>query len=56
MNFRDDVETEQIGKLIEAGYPDLAASTLRARWRYRWLTQVVGAISIAGVVAWRLFH
>lgn len=54
--MRDDVETEQIGKLIEAGYPELAARTFRARWRYRWLAQVVAAISFAGAVAWRLIH
>jgi len=52
MQLRDDVETEQIGRLIDAGHPELAARTFRARWRYRWLTRLIAAISLAVAGAW----
>jgi len=52
MPITDDRETEQIGKLIDAGYPELAASTFRSRWRYRLLTRVaVILIPLGGAVA-----
>jgi hypothetical protein len=50
-----DTEAHVIGKLIDAGHPELAASTFRSRWRYRLLTRtVVALIPLAGAVAWHL--
>lgn len=47
MNLRDDKETEEIGKLTAAGYPELAAKTFRSRFRHRTLTYVALAIIAA---------
>ena len=54
MNLRDDRETEQIGKLIDSGYPELAASTLRTRWRYRLASQTIALLSLMGAAACHL--
>ncbi len=55
MPITDDRETEQIGKLIDAGHPELAASTFRSRWRYRLLGRVLPAlIPLTGAVVWHL--
>jgi hypothetical protein len=52
MHLRDDRETEQIGKLIDSGYPELAASTLRSRWRYRLAARAVALLPLLGAAAW----
>lgn len=48
----DDFETAQIGKLIDAGHPRLAASTFRSRWRFRLMGRALALIPLAGAVAW----
>lgn len=52
MPIPDDRETEQIGKLIDAGHPELAASTMRSRWRYRLLGRVLPLIPFAVAAGW----
>lgn len=54
IRYPDEGETEQIGKLIDAGHPELAASTFRSRWRYRLLTRAVAMIPLLGAVVWHL--
>jgi len=52
MPRNDDRETDQIGKLIDAGYPKLAASTFRSRWRYMALARVFSSVLFAATIAW----
>ena len=54
MPLRDDKETEEIGKLTAAGYPELAARTFVSRFRHRTVTRlglaVIGLFSGAGAL------
>ena len=54
--MRDDVETNQIGRLIDAGHPDLAAKAFRARWRYQALTRIALSIPFVGAAAFHWFR
>lgn len=54
MLLRDDKETEEIGKLIAAGHPELAARTFVSRFRHRTVTRlgiaVIGLLSGTGAL------
>ena len=53
MRYPGDREADVIGKLIDAGHAELAASTFRSRWRYRLLGRVLPAlIPFVGAVVW----
>jgi hypothetical protein len=54
--MHDDVETREIGKLIDAGHPDLATKAFRSRWRYRWLMRLASVIPLAVAAAWHFAH
>jgi hypothetical protein len=52
MNIRDDKETEQIGKLIDAGHAELAVKALISRFRHRTIWVCCGAVApVGGAIA-----